>query len=90
MTGEHAESFELTDQFRRFCAIDGYPTVSLADRGGRLGLIYADGAGTYVIGLSGAIAGTRSGNENSTPCSPLLAHVSPPSVMPSRAGPAIR
>jgi hypothetical protein len=48
MTGEHADLIELTDRFTQSCTVDGYPRVSLEDRGGRLGFIYRDGGGPYV------------------------------------------
>jgi hypothetical protein len=48
MTGEHADLLELTDRFRRSCAVDGYPRISLGSRGRRLGFVYAAGGGPYV------------------------------------------
>jgi hypothetical protein len=43
-----ADVIELTDRVTKPCTVDGYPRVSLENRGRRLEFIYTDGGGPYV------------------------------------------
>lgn len=49
MTGEHADSFMLTNHGSAACTISGYPQVTLYDsRGVAIPFRYAEGGGAYV------------------------------------------
>jgi Protein of unknown function (DUF4232) len=47
-TGEHDDLLVITNRSSRSCGLDGYPHVSLSDRGKHLAFVYAHGGWPYV------------------------------------------